>query len=90
MERLRQLIREIHRGSLWQVLGIYVVASGAVLGGVGTLGDVLVPPEWFSPLAFALLIVGLPIVLPRRSFRKAGRAGPLRHRPGVPSSQRHS
>ncbi len=27
MERLRQLIHEIHRRSLWQVLGIYVVAS---------------------------------------------------------------
>jgi hypothetical protein len=31
MERLRQLIREIHRRSLWQVLGIYLVASWAVL-----------------------------------------------------------
>ncbi len=33
MNRLRQLIHEIHRRSLWQVLGIYVVASYAVLGG---------------------------------------------------------
>ncbi len=53
MERLRQLIHEIHRRSLWQVLGIYVMASGAVLGGVGTLSDVLRLPEWFSPLALA-------------------------------------
>ena len=36
--------------------GADVVASGAVLGGVGTLGDVLRLPEWFSPLALALLI----------------------------------
>ncbi len=85
MERLRQLIHEIHRRSLWQVLGIYVVASAAVLGGVGTLGDVLVLPEWFSPLAFALLIVGLPIVLatafvqeggPRREARDVQVAAP--------------
>lgn len=41
MERLRQLIHEIHRRSLWQVLGIYVVASWAVISGVGTLGDAL-------------------------------------------------
>ena len=34
MEAIRQLIHEIHRRSLWQVLGIYVVASGAVLGSV--------------------------------------------------------
>lgn len=31
MKRLRQLIHEIHRRSLWQVLGIYVVASWGVL-----------------------------------------------------------
>ena len=60
---LKRLIREIHRRSLWQVLGIYVVASWAVLGGVGTLVDVLVLPEWFPSLALGLLIVGLPIVL---------------------------
>ncbi|NNF28709.1 MAG: hypothetical protein HKN73_15905, partial [Gemmatimonadetes bacterium] len=63
MERLRQLIHEIHRRSLWQVLGIYVAASVAVLGGAGTLADVFRLPEWFVPLAFALLIVGLPVVL---------------------------
>ncbi len=63
MERLRQLIHEIHRRSLWQVLGIYLLASWAVLGGIGTLSDVLVLPEWFSPLALALLIVGLLVVL---------------------------
>ena len=31
MTRLRQLIHEIHRRSLWQVLGIYVVGSWFVL-----------------------------------------------------------
>ena len=62
MERLRQLIHEIRRRPLWQVLGIYVVASGAVLVGVGAL-----LPEWFLPLAFILLIVGLPLVLARAS-----------------------
>ena len=76
MERLRQLIHEtslvLHRRSLWQVLGIYIVASAAVLGGVGTLGDVLVLPEWFSPLAFALLIVGLPIVLATAFVQEGG------------------
>ncbi len=34
MNRLRQLIHEIHRRSLWQVLGIYVLAS------TGPLSDV--------------------------------------------------
>ncbi len=31
MTRLRQLIHEIHRRSLWQVLGIYLVGSWLVL-----------------------------------------------------------
>ena len=31
MERLRQLIHEFHRRSLWQVLGIYEFTSWAVL-----------------------------------------------------------
>ena len=72
MERLRQLIHDVHRRSLWQVLGIYVVASWAVLGGIGTLGDVLALPEWFSPLALALLIVGLPIVLATAFVQEGG------------------
>ena len=63
MERLRQLIHEIHRRSLWQVLGIYLVASWAVLQVVDTLVGTLGLPEWFPPLALALLLVGLPIVL---------------------------
>ena len=60
---VRRLIGEIHRRSLWQVLGIYVVASWAVLGGVDTLGGALGLPDWFPSFALALLIVGLPIVL---------------------------
>jgi len=63
MNRIRQLIREIHRRSLWQVLGIYAVASWAVLQVVDTLGGALNLPDWFPSFALALLIVGLPIVL---------------------------
>ena len=71
---LKRLIREIHRRSLWQVLGIYVVASWAVLGGVGTLGDALGLPDWFPRLALGLLVVGLPIVL-ATAFVQEGRPG---------------
>ena len=69
---LKSLIREIHRRSLWQVLGIYVMASWGVLGGIGTLGDVLPLPEWFMPLALGLLGVGLPIVLATAVVQKGG------------------
>ena len=42
---LKRLIGEIHRRSLWQVLGIYLIASWAVLGGVDTLGGALGLPD---------------------------------------------
>ncbi len=60
---LKKMISEIHRRSLWQVLGIYLVASWAVLSVVDTLGGALNLPDWFPSVALALLVVGLPIVL---------------------------
>jgi len=70
MTRLRQLIHEIHRRSLWQVLGIYVVGSWLVLQVVDTLAGALNLPDWAPPFALFLLIIGLPIVLARGgSFR---------------------
>ncbi len=63
MNRVIRLIREIHRRSLWQVLGIYVVGSWLVLQVVDTLAGALNLPDWAPPLALFLLIVGLPIVL---------------------------
>jgi TolB-like protein len=63
VNRLKQLIHEIHRRSLWQVLGIYVVASWAVLQVADTFASALGLPDWFPPLALGLLVVGLPIVL---------------------------
>ena len=72
MERLRQLIHEIHRRSLWQVLGIYAVASWAVLQVVDTLGGALNLPDWFPSFALALLIIGLPIVLATAFVQEGG------------------
>ena len=63
MNRFTQLIREIHRRSLWQVLGIYIVGSWLVLQVVDTLAGALNLPDWAPPLALFLLIIGLPIVL---------------------------
>lgn len=74
MGRLLRLIHEVHRRSLWQVLGIYLLASWPVLGGVGTLADALGLPEWFPRLAVGLLVVGLPIVL-ATAFVQEGRGG---------------
>lgn len=63
MSSLKQLIREIHHRSLWQVLAIYAGASWVVFEIVQTLTEGLGLPEWFPAFAFVLLLVGLPIVL---------------------------
>jgi hypothetical protein len=56
---LKRFIGEIHRRSLWQVLGIYVVASWIVFEVVQTLTEGLGLPDWFPAFAFVLLLLGL-------------------------------
>jgi TolB-like protein/Tfp pilus assembly protein PilF len=60
---LKKLIHEIHRRSLWQVLGIYLVGSWVALQVVDVLANNFGLPVWFPPFALALLVIGLPIVL---------------------------
>ncbi len=60
---MKKLIHEIHRRSLWQVLGVYLVTGWIILGVVGTLAESLNLPDWTPRFAFFLLIIGLPIVL---------------------------
>jgi len=63
MVRMKRLIHEVHRRSLWQVLGIYLAASWMALQVVETLADSVGLPQWFPPVAFGLLVIGLPVVL---------------------------
>ena len=81
MTRLRQLIHEIHRRSLWQVLGIYVVGSWFVLQVVDTIVGALKLPDWAPPIALILLIIGLPIVL-ATAFVQEGTARTPPEQPG--------
>lgn len=71
-DRLKRFIHEIHRRSLWQVLGIYLVASWVVLQVVETLEGMVTLPEWFAGLAIGLLVVGLPIVLATAFVQEGG------------------
>lgn len=59
----RQLIHEVHRRSLWQVLGIYIVVAWIALQVVDVLASNFGLPPWFPAMALALLILGLPVVL---------------------------
>ena len=60
---MKKLIHEIHRRSLWQVLGIYAVGAWVALQVVDVLAQNFGLPEWFPAFALALLVIGLPIVL---------------------------
>lgn len=69
---LRRLIREAHRRSLWQVLGIYLLASWGVLQVVDTLTGALQIPGWFPSFALALLLLGLPVVVATAFVQEGG------------------
>jgi hypothetical protein len=63
MAKLRDLIRELHRRSLWQVLGIYLGASWVIFQGIQAIVEGLKLPDWIPGFAVILLMIGLPIVL---------------------------
>lgn len=60
---MRKLILELHRRSLWQVLGIYAAGSWVALEVVAQLAESLALPEWVDPFAVVLLVIGFPIVM---------------------------
>jgi tetratricopeptide (TPR) repeat protein len=60
---MKRLIQEGHRRSLWQVLGIYLVAGWVVLQVADVLAQNMGLPAWVFPFAVLLLVIGLPVVL---------------------------
>jgi tetratricopeptide (TPR) repeat protein len=60
---IKNLVHEVHRRSLWQVLGIYLAVSWIVIQVVETLTESAGLPDWVPPFALVLLLIGLPIVL---------------------------
>ena len=60
---LKTLVREAHRRSLWQVVGIYVAGSWVALQVVDLLVDNFALPEWLPPFALVLLVIGFPVVV---------------------------
>jgi tetratricopeptide (TPR) repeat protein len=72
MTGLKNLINEAHRRSLWQVLGIYLVASWLAFQVVQTLTEGLGLPDWVPPFALVLLLIGFPIVLATAFVQEAG------------------
>jgi tetratricopeptide (TPR) repeat protein len=60
---MRKLIREAHRRSLWQVLGLYLAGSWVSLQVVREVTESVGLPEWVPGLAIIILVIGLPVVL---------------------------
>jgi tetratricopeptide (TPR) repeat protein len=63
MNRLRAFVVDIHRRSIWQVLGIYLIGSWLAYQVIHALTDGLGLPAWVPPFAVVLFIIGLPVVL---------------------------
>ena len=62
-QQVRGAIAEVHRRSLWRVLGIYLAAGwGAyqIVKEISEFGDM---PTWIPTFAIVVIILGLPIVL---------------------------
>ncbi|NIR46718.1 MAG: tetratricopeptide repeat protein [Gemmatimonadetes bacterium] len=72
MERFKQLVRELHRRSLWQVLAIYLVGAWIGYEVIQALTEGLQLPAWFPALALVLFIIGLPVVLATAFVQEGG------------------
>lgn len=63
MSYLKRLVHEVHRRSIWQVLGIYLGGSWLALQVVQYVTDHVALPGWVPAFALVLLVIGLPVVL---------------------------
>lgn len=63
MDQFRRLIHELHRRSIWQVLGVFLAASWGVVEVVDLLTEQVGLPDWTPTMALVLLLIGLPIVV---------------------------
>ena len=63
MNRLRRLLGEIRKRSLWQVLASYVLGSWIILQIAETLSSLIGLPLWFGQAVLLVLLPGLPVVL---------------------------
>jgi eukaryotic-like serine/threonine-protein kinase len=63
MSSLRKLIIELHRRSIWQVVGIFCFGSWAAYQVIAEVTDRMGLPAWVPGFAMVLFLIGLPIVV---------------------------
>ena len=73
MTRLGSLLGEIHRRSVWQILGSYAVGAWVILQLAETLAGLIGLPLWFGPTLVGLVVAGFPLIL-LTSFLQGGRS----------------
>lgn len=61
--RLGSLFGELHRRSVWQVLGSYAVVAWLVLQLAETLEGLIGLPLWFGPAIVVVVLLGFPVLL---------------------------
>ena len=61
--RFGRLIGELHRRSVWQVLGSYAVVAWLVLQFAETLEGLIGLPLWFGPTVVIVVLLGFPVLL---------------------------
>jgi tetratricopeptide (TPR) repeat protein len=72
MNAIRQVVREAHRRSLWQVLGVYLALSWGVYQVVKELTQLFGLPDWVPGFAIVLLLIGLPVVMATAFVQEGG------------------
>ena len=78
---MKNLLRETHRRSVWQVLAVYVGVSWAVLQVVDVLTQNMGLPTWVFPFALVLLLIGLPTTIIEEDSGQLGFVTPVSHIP---------
>ena len=61
--RISGLIGEIHRRSVWQVMGSYAVVAWIILRLVELLKGPIGLPDWFDPASVVVVLLGFPVLL---------------------------
>lgn len=83
--KLKALLEEIHRRSLWQILIAYAAGSWLIIGASGTIMDVLGLPDWVPQISGLICLMFLPLVLATAVLERAA-AKDSEDRPEAPSS----
>ena len=70
MSRLKRLVTEVHRRSIWQVLAVYLLGAAAGYQVIQSLTEGLELPHWFPAFAVVLFVALLPVVLATAGVRE--------------------